>query len=32
MRRLLGYLLVIGLPILGAAYMAEVYLWYLGSK
>ena len=32
MRRLLGYLLVIGLPIVGAAYMAEIYLWYLGSK
>ncbi|MGB0575134.1 MAG: hypothetical protein ACPGPC_03120 [Alphaproteobacteria bacterium] len=32
MRHLLGYLLVIGLPVLGAAYMAEVYLWYLGSK
>lgn len=32
MRRLFGYLLVIGLPIVGAAYMAEIYLWYLGSK
>jgi hypothetical protein len=32
MRRLLGYLLVIGLPVLGAAYMAEIYLWHLGSK
>ncbi len=32
MRRLFGYLLVIGLPVLGAAYMAEIYLWYLGSK
>ncbi|NKB20524.1 MAG: hypothetical protein GKS01_08495 [Alphaproteobacteria bacterium] len=32
MRRIFGYLLVIGLPVLGAAYMAEIYLWYLGSK
>ena len=32
MRRLFGYLLVIGLPVLGAAYMAEIYLWYLGAK
>jgi hypothetical protein len=32
MRRLFGYLLVVGLPVLGAAYMAEIYLWYLGSK
>ena len=32
MRRLFGYLLVIGLPVVGAAYMAEIYLRYLGAK
>ncbi|MBK20681.1 MAG: hypothetical protein CMM52_17755 [Rhodospirillaceae bacterium] len=32
MRRIVGYLFVIILPILAAAYAAESYLWYLGSK